>query len=199
MQDITSSERILAGASIKTYELDEEEQKGLEKRISDVYDSAIIISSIGAEDFKSNFMISKDSIRKQPIEEQRDLCFSILDRIEELYEFVFPESISLEGQKDFDEVYAFIEFLEYDNIEFLDRLWDFLGVNLKEIDVEEYCNSNSLKIMKEVDEVVEISNMTEMVSIFLRTYYKLGMIRFIISNTVKNKMEIVLRILQKGE
>jgi len=190
--------RVLAGNSVRTFELDDEEEKGKENIASFLHDFSDIINSIGTEEFKTIYLIAKNDIRKQDIIAQKELCNSILEKIEEVYEFIFPENIYIDSQEDVDRVLEFLEFLEYDHIDFLARLWAFLGEDLKNLNIEEYCYSNSKKVISEIEEVDEISNINEMVSIFLRTYYKKGILGFIITRTVNNRMEIILRNLQGG-
>lgn len=190
--------RVLAGNSIKTFELDDEEEKGKENNASFLFDSTDIINSIGTEDFKYSYLVAKNDIIKQDLIAQKDMCKSILEKIEEVYDFIFPETIYIDSQEDVNNVLEFLEFLEYDHIDFLARSWAFLGVDLKNLNIEEYCYSNSDKLLREIEEVDEISNVNEMVSIFLRTYYKKGIVEFIVTRTVNNKMEIILRNLQGG-
>ena len=190
-------EKILSGNSIRTYELDDEDEIGKESNASYLYDFFNIINSIGTIDFKSTFLALKDNIQTKPFLYQKEFCVSILDKIEEEYNFKFPNTIPIDNQEDVNNIYKFLEFLEYDNIIFFSRLWAILGIDLKNIDIKEYCNKNINRILSEVEELTEILNLNWIISIFLRTYYKNDMEKFIVTNSEKNRMELLL-IIQGG-
>ena len=72
----------------------------------------------------------------------------------------------------------------------------FLGPkNLIKLDREKYCKSNSDKIIKEIDEQLEIHPQPKLIALFLRSYYKEKIIDWVIKNTEQNKIEITVEIL----
>ena len=189
-----TAEKILSGSSIKTWEMDDEEEEKQEWNASNRYNALSILDKIGEEDFQYTYLTLIDYIKELPVLIQKTFCIEILERIEEVYDYVFPHNITLDNKDDFENVYKFLEFIEYNNIDFLSRLWLFLNVDLRKIDIEKYCENNSDKMMSEVDEQIEVMDLPQMILIFLRTYIKIGLVRFICDNTLKNKMLIVLKI-----
>ena len=57
--------RVLAGNSVRTFELDDEEEKGRENIASALHDFSDIINAIGTEEFKPTYLIAKNDIRQQ--------------------------------------------------------------------------------------------------------------------------------------
>lgn len=188
------SEITLLGRSISLPEQDEENDNLIEE-ISYEYDILSIIESIGTPEFKEVYTTNIQNIKKLSIKIQQDFCIQILKKISEKYEYEKLEKIDLLNQDNINEVYNLISFLEYDYLNFFSNVWKYLKVDLRKIDIEKYCKKNSDKIINEIDEQIEIRNLSLMSSDFLRTYIKDNMIRFLIEITKKDKMLMLLIIL----
>ena len=191
-----TSERYLLSKSTRMYEIDDEEEKDLENITSKQYEALSILETIGKDNFREIYLNFINNIKEQSRMIQKTFCSDILDKIEEIYDWKFPFNISLESKFDFDRLYTFLEFIEYDNIYFLSRLWSYMNVDLRKINIKSYCKKNADKIINEVDEQSEISGLVELISIFLRTYDKRRLIEFISKNSEKNKQLIILQMLE---
>jgi len=157
-----------------------------------------IRDSIGTEGFKETWLVLKDYIQSTSEELQQNFSEQTLYKISEVYDFEFSEKLSLETQYDLDLFYQFLEFLEYNNTNFISQVWIFLGPkNLMKLDIEKFCNSNDTKIIKEIDEQLETHPQSKMVDLFLRTYYKEKMIKWFIKNSESSKVEITISILER--
>ena len=62
------------------------------------------------------------------------------------------------------------------------------------IDIWKYCKANGMKIIKEVEEQLETHPQTELITTFLRTYYKEKFIEWFAANTEQSKVDISLEI-----
>lgn len=193
---MVTSEKIISGSSVRVPEVDDEELENREENTSAGFSMSSILDSIGTDEFKSVYSSLIEEIKLQDIPSQQVFCLDILEKINEVYEFEFPSKVPLDSQTELNRVYEFLEFLEFDYINFLARLWKFLGVDLKTVEIEKFCDKNADKIMTEIDEQVEVLDLPEMISTFLRTYYKEGMIEFVGKRTSKDRMLIVLRIIE---
>lgn len=151
-----------------------------------------IIDAVGTDEFRYTYLAQREDIQKQTLKFQRIFIEQILDKISELYDFEFPEKIVLDTIYQIQNVYLFLEFIEYDNLRFLTYVWKFLKKDLIHLDIEKYCNSNSDKIIKEIEEQLDVHPQDEIISIFLRTYYKEKMIQWFIINSKKNRVEITV-------
>jgi len=196
---MTDNEKILCGNSLPLPELEEDDDRDVEKDASDEYDMLNIIDNIGTDEFKENYLISIDEIRKQSIENQRIFCTKILDKIKDIYDFIPLEKYSLNEQPQCDGIYKFIEFLEFNNLIFLSNLWHDFKIDLRKLDIKDFCNENSDRFMTLIDNQVKLNNYPQLVKEFLRTNIKEKMINFIISKTEKERMLIQLEITLKGE
>lgn len=183
-------------SSIRTLEMEEEEEDFIEEEVSEQFDFNELVESIGEEDFEFVYLSVINNIRETIVDKQQILCFSILSKIKEVYDYEFLPYIDIENQQDFDEIYELISFIEFNNVSFNSDVWKFLDQNLRKINISEFCKTNYKKVIKEIEEQVEIHNLGQITKIFLRTYYKDDIINWFIEVSEKSKMFIILRILE---
>lgn len=161
------------------------------------FDSSVIevMESIGTIDFKYVWLTSKKDILKHDVQVQRIFVEQMLDKIYEVYDFSFPYKITLDTQNEINEFYLYLEFLEYNNANFLIYVWTFLGPkSLIKINIENYCKENTDKILKEIREQLENHPQSKLINLFLRSCYKEKFIEWFIKNTQENIIEITVAI-----
>ncbi len=183
-------------------EFDADEEQLERNFIKAYYESSKIeiIDALGEDNFKYIWITLREDVQNVPIKLQRIFSEQTLDKITEIYDFTFPENISLETQYELNDFYQFLEFFEFKNTKFLTHVWRFLGPkNLIKLDIEKYCKSNSDKIIKEIDEQLEIHPQPKLIALFTRTYYKEKMIDWFIKNSEQSKIEITVSILEREE
>lgn len=192
------SDKAFIEAMVQYPEMDDDE------RMDEFEDDAIYQSSsidiqdnLGESDFKFVYPILLPDIQTATFDNQRIFCQKMLKKIEEVYDYSFPEKPELESNMHINICLEFIKFLEYDNIIFLSFVWQHLNVKLLELDVESYCNKNQDKIINEVDEQLESHEQNELISTFLRTYYKVKFIEWFIRETERSKTLILLEIIER--
>ena len=175
-----------------------------DERMDEYEDDAIYRSSsidlqdtLGEREFKFVYPILIDDIQAQPFKRRRIFCQKMLKKIEEVYDYTFPENPELDTNPDLSICLEFIKFLEYDNIIFLSFVWQHLNVNLLNLDIESYCKKNANKIIKETEEQLESHEQNELIQLFLRTYYKEKFIEWIVRETERSKTSILLEILER--
>ena len=192
------SDKAFIEAMVQYPEMDDDE------RMDEFEDDAIYQSSsidlqdnVGEPNFKFIFPILLPDIISATFDNQRIFCQKMLKRIEEVYDYSLPEKPELESNMDIHNCFEFIKFLEWDNVIFLSHVWQYLNANLLEIDVKSYCESNADKILKEVEEQLETHEQNELISKFLRTYYKAKFIEWFIRETERSKTSILLEIIER--
>jgi len=154
-----------------------------------------ILNYIGNDKFKLNYLMVKNEIKKEcSIKIQRRLCFAILEKINEIYNFEFPENLDLLNQDNIDDFLKFIEFLEYDNEKFILSIWTFLDTTLSLDTIKSYCANNKENIITEVEENVQTNNFSPYIKIFLLNYEKEYFIKWFIKCSIKCKSMILLNI-----
>ena len=194
--DYQASERILLG-SFEPPEFDiDNETENPEKYASDRYDVWSILENMNTDNFKSTYLLFIDKIKHQEFLHQKSFCIKIMSMIEEMYEYVPFKNPSMNNQIDLNHIYELLSFIEFDNVKFLASIWKFLRVDILKIDIEEYCQSNSNKIISEIDEYTEMVEHSWLINDFLRTYLKEKLIIFFIENTMKNKSEVIIKIIE---
>ena len=163
------------------------------------YSALDIIDSIGEEDFKELYMVQLEVIKNETLHAQRRFLIEIQLKISEIYDWEFSDDWSLvDTEYQQEELYKFIEFLEFDNYRFLSYVWKFLlddPIKLMKLDVKGFCKSKELKIIKETEEQLEIHPQNELINIFLKTFYKERYIEWFIKNTQQSKNDIILEII----
>lgn len=184
---------ICGESSFSPEELDEEET------FYDITSKAILHSSeidiidhIKTDDFKYIYKEAILDIKQFPFKNQRRFIEGVLRKISEVYDFEFPTKLDIYNINDINELYHFIEFLEFDNVSFISRVWKYLGKDLKNLDIEKFCISNSIKIIKEVEDQIQSYDFNKTITLFLRTYYKDKFIEWFIRQTKNSKIEIML-------
>ncbi len=192
------SQKAFVEAMVQYPEMDDDE------RMDEFEDDAIYQSSsidlqdtLGDSDFKFIYPILIKDIESATFDNQKIFCQKMLEKIAEEYDFTFPEKPELTMNVEIKNCLEFIKFLEYDNIIFLSLVWQHLNINLLALDVKSYCISNQNKIIKEVEEQLETHEQNELISIFLRTYYKSKFIEWFIKNSNRSKTQIILEILER--
>lgn len=178
-----NSTDILMSAMLPTDMLDEDDDITQSQIVGDAiiqYDFLQIIENIGEEYFKEIYMNFIEDIQKQSFDNQRTLCYHIIDKVQELYEFEFPEKINIYDISDIEDIYIFIEFLEYDNINFLADILKNFNVDFIKKNPYEFCKENQDEIIRQIN----FYNKANLPSIFLNLYETLE--NNIIINMISN-------------
>ena len=192
------SQEILLSIMTEPPGMDADEFEIEDRLTKAIYESSKIDAQdhIGHDDFKYVWLLSKDDIQFDSIKRQAIFSEQILDKISEVYDFEFPINITLETQYEIENFYQFLEFLEYDNIKFLSYVWKFLTKkSVLNLDIEKFCRANADKIIKEVNEQLEIHPQPELITTFLKTLYKEKFIDWFMKNTNREKVSIQVEIL----
>lgn len=187
--------KILGGSSLPLPENDDPETN-IDLEASLEYDALELTDSIGTSEFKETYLNVINNLKAMPIVDQRRVCLKLLDKIKELYEYEIIPKPELEHQLNMNDVYDFIKFLEYDHIEYFADIWRYLKTDLKTIDIEKFGKASSDRIVAEIEDQLESHDYNELISQFLRTYYKYNLIDWFVRCSEKNRMLIYLRILE---
>lgn len=192
------SQEVLLSVMVEPPETDADEFE-IEQR----FDKAIYESSkidirdhIGHEDFKYVWLTTQNDIKFNTIKRQSIFSKQILDQIGKVYDFTFAITITLETQYEINEFYEFMEFVEFDNIIFLTYVWKILNPkSLLDLNLESYCKTNANKIIKEVEEQLDVHPQSKLIAAFLSGFYKDAFIEWFIKNTKQNLIGIQVGIL----
>jgi len=179
-------------------EMDDQEEMDKSEDLG-VYNYARINiqDDVGNPQFKDTYLNLMPEINAQSFERRRIFCQKMLDKIFDVYDFQFSERFDITSDVAIDKVLEFIEFLEYDNVLFLSLVWEMLKADIMEIDIAAMCKSRQNIIIKEVEEQLETHDQGELISLFLRTYYKEKFIQWFIRESERSKVLIKLEILER--
>jgi len=160
------------------------------------YDLLEFLHAIGKEEFKEVYQNFITDIRLRPFDAQQTLCEEILKKVSEIYDYEFPEKVDLDNQYQFDEVYNFIRFIEFDHVDFIGDVWKYLKVDPRRVNIEQYCFDKGNELMEAITNQIETYDSKQLFSIFLRTYIKEKLIEWFIRATEKNKSLVSLRMVE---
>jgi len=167
---------------------------------SDMYDLLEIHSYFGTPNFKSIYLSSINDIKEQNVKNQATLCLRLLDKIFELYEFEFPQTPILNSQQDLNRVYELIEFLEFDNENFLVSVWDSFGKkNIVSLDLDIFFYGNKVNILKLLEQITNNSllyDQNSLVNEFLNSCHKEALIKIFIKMTSRMRVEITSQLMK---
>lgn len=197
------SQKALLSGFLEVPEYDDSED------LDTIQDESIFISSsieieegLGSDDFQVTYLEFIPDIHQQPLTNKIVFCYRMLERIQKVYDFTFPVMKEFLTEYDISEFLKFIEFIEYDNSIFLSHVWKFLDANPLKIDIEKFCEENMERIIKETEEQIQVYPQNDNITVFLKTHYKEGYIRWFVKSTKRNKVEIVtlnMETEKKGE
>lgn len=158
-----------------------------------------ILDSIRTDEFRESFNATIPLLRKEyGFKDLQELCFEIIKYVKERYDFTFPQIVQIENAGDTQDVISFIQFLEYDNEEFIINVWKYLKPETNSLRFENYCEQNGNKIISEIEEQSDTRSYPKLISDFLRTYNKDDMIEWFCDQSKRLNTAILLE-LREGE
>ena len=197
------SQYTLLGKSIPEPERDYDDEKVNSEYGEPVAEDALklyyfqsITNNIGKEDFREEYLCSITHIMKYDIEDLRSFIETLLEQITAVYDFEFPFVIEYTADNVKD-ILNFLEFIEYDNEDFIVTTWKYLNPDLNQFKIEKYCEQNSDKIALEIDNQVDSHDFSKIISIFLRTYIKDKLIDWFCDRSMKLRTAILINLLKE--
>jgi hypothetical protein len=189
-----ASERALLGGSMFIMGVEDEEQEDRFEKASLDYSILSIIESIGNNNFKLVYWNEINNITDKDLSIQRMFCNRILSRVFEVYNDFSFDNISLDSIVDINNVYSFIEFLEFDCLDFITSVWQFFDIDLRKINLDEFCKLHSNEIIHEIIEQTKVYVLSRMTRDFLRTYNRDDLTNWFSDRSKRMKMDIILNI-----
>jgi regulator of replication initiation timing len=174
----------------------EDEYDGVDELIDDAEMRSTLIdliTSIGSEEFEHIYNLFINEIRNFDISYQIALCNEIMKKIEEIYNFEFLGKITLHTQSDCEDIYKFLNFLEFDNIDFFVDLLYGIVEDLRNEPIRIIIENNWLMIESRILK----ENLSQLVMLFLRTNNKDELIDFFVSKITKNKAIITMKLFER--
>jgi hypothetical protein len=153
-----------------------------------------LVSAIGTEEFEFIYFNLISDIRKYPIENQILLCTKIIDKIKEVYGFEFIQKIYLETHEDVENVYKFIEFLEFDYIDFIVDLLTGIVNDIRKEPIRAIIEENWM----EIESRILKQNLSRLIFLFLRTNNKEDLVDFLVSKATNNKSLITTKLFERS-
>jgi len=201
----SKSLKILLGNSIEEPEVDYDDAEvqsevGLpvEEEALREYFYVSISDNIGKKDFKEEYNSVKNDIVRYSTKQKQVLAQSILKQIDKEYDFSPSLEVDTNSDSDLDEVYKFVEFIEFDHEDFIIAIWSVLNPDTNSLRLEKYCEQNQYKIISEIEEYVSGHELPWMIADFLRTYNKENIISWFCEKS-KNLRSLILLNLIEGD
>lgn len=150
-----------------------------------------IIDHIGKPDFREHYLAVIRFVQQYSVTHQTLLANSILKQIKEVYDHIPSINFDSDNYDEINEVYKFIEFIEYDHEDFIIEVWSFLNPEVNSFQVEKYCEQNKHKIISEIEEQLSSRFFPWLIADFLRTYNKDNIIEWFCEKS-KNLRSLIL-------
>ena len=121
------------------------------------YDLLELSTFFGTEEFMKIYNSVINDIRQQELKIQASICNALLEKIEIIYDFIFPIRVSLLIQYDMDRVYNLVKFLQFDNLDFITNIWKSFNIkNVLTMDVDLFFENQS-RVKKLVEQMTNLS------------------------------------------
>ncbi len=191
------SKDLLLSAMLSTELLDDDNDQIQSEVVGDAiiqFEFNEIIDNIGKISFKEVYLNFIDDVKNQSIDNQRILCQHLIKKIEEVYKFDFPENISINNIMDIQNIYKLIEFVEFNNSNFLIEIFKNFKVNLSSVILTKFIEDNKNEIIKNIK--LYDDNLLPDIFINLKNTLEDEILIYIISKMMyKNKKQVFNEIL----
>ena len=177
----------------------EETQYDIGIQYSDQYDLLQLHTYFGTYEFKENYLVNINNVRQQGIPQQASLCRELLDKIDTIYGFTFPQTPSLLIQNDLDKVYELSAFLHFNYLEFASSVWKSFRVNsIMNIDVKNYFNNrdNINKLLEQITNNSLLYDEDSLINKFLNYCDRDNILRMFIYMSNNSKVEISTNLMK---
>lgn len=155
------------------------------------FETSEILDHIGKSDFKTIWLNFSSEIKSQELNVQKDICRQFLFRLQEVYDFIFPEKVIVVDEDDVSKSYKLLEFIEYECFDFLVELCSSINMDFKDVDLY---MSKSNEIVKQVDHMIDILLIPEMMTNILMTLDEKSLVKFLGRIIIRDKSRIVLEL-----
>lgn len=195
---------ILLGNSIPLPEMDLDDanvdsQTGdadAETALMDYYFSTIT-GGIGKEDFQFEFASVIDFVVKYPLKNRIKLCYSILKRIKEEHDFVFPTDIEIKNEVEVQNIFDLVKFIEYDSEKLIVGVWKYVMPKTARVNFILYCEQNRDKILSEVEEQIDTHHYNELITEFVKSYEADKMIKWFCKQSERFETAIKIELIKE--
>jgi hypothetical protein len=186
------SVELLISGSITPPEMDNYEEDEEIRQRWGIYESSTydILEQINKETFQDTYVILKSDITSFEPKFQVFFLQKYLEKMYEVYEFQFLQNPKFEDDDSVEQMFKFIEFVEFDNLHFLKYVWRYLD-DIMDVNIPEYVHKNWKSVIEEITNQSNLlTTINENVSEFLRTYNKEGILEWFIDRSKRKKFDI---------
>ena len=194
--------KVLLGNSIPEPEVDYDDAEVNSEYGEPVQESALmqyffvtVIDRRDKPDFRENYLSVKNDIKTYSTKEQQLLANSILNAIKEQYDFELSLNADVNNQIEINEALQLLEFIEYDNEDFIVEVWYFLKPEINKLNIDEYCGRNKQKIVDEIEEQLTSKSFNWMITDFLRTYSKEEIVDWFCEKSKNVRTSIIMKLM----
>ena len=195
--------KVLCGNTIEEDEVDYDDDEFGDPAVDSglmQYYFVNVIDYMNHPELKENYMSVIGHIRKYSTKHQQLLAMAIIQNIPDKYDFQFSATPDpFYSQDDINELYKFIEFVEYDHEKFIVSIWKGLNPDTNSIQLQNFCEHNIPKILAEIEEHLELHYYPEMIADFLRTYNKDKLIEWFCEKSVNLRSSILIALYERSK
>jgi len=155
-----------------------------------------VINNIGTDEFKSLYLMVNYSFKHTDLDTQVRFCSDIMNKITEVYNFVSPSTMYYNSMDDINNVYEFLEFLEFKNSLFIQILLDgIITSDPRGMDIGTILDENWDRLSNRLINITKrLTN--PIINSFLTVNTKDNLIRFFNRLIDKNMLDVVIHFLK---
>jgi len=154
-----------------------------------------ITDYMGKPEFKENYNSVISHIKRHTLKNQQYLAFAIVQKLPEKYGFEFSVKVNpFYNQEDINELFDFIEFVEFKHEKFITDVWKYLNPDLNSFQLQKFCEQNIPKILREIEEQLDTHHYSELITDFFRTYDKEKLIEWFCEKSKALYVSILLAL-----
>lgn len=192
--------RLLYGESTEIQELDPEEQIDRENDALEKYEVYMFTESIGTNVFEDYYYLFSNEVLNQEIEGLKTTLNRIIEKLNEVYDFSFSEEVELNISEERTWLFEFIKFLEFDNLEFLESLYDNFEIDFSNVkDVHEFLKDKSKYVIFTIQTMDMIYSYNKFIVDFLMNYNEESLIKWLSDQTENHKLELKIQNRRRKE
>jgi len=195
--------KVLLGNSIREPEVDYDDAEVASELGIPVREEALkeyfyvtIVDNIGKKDFREEYLSVYPDTVSYSTKHKQILAEAIMKQIKQVYDFIPSVTVDTNSEKDIADVLKFLEFIEYDNEDFIIEVWTFLKPETNPFQVEKYCEQNKMKIVSEIEEQLSSRDFPWMIADFLRTYNKEDITAWFCEKSKNLRSAILLKLIE---
>jgi len=190
--------KYIAGHSMKpSSDIDDDYYETQMEDAENNYDANDLIDSFDNDNFETIFKLNYNDILTFKPEDIQVVCSMMIAKIDSSLNYQFTPKLVFDNIEAVIEFFDFIRFIKFNNISFLQKLLGEMDISIDGIvKYKSFDHISNSKIINYVDNISDHYKYNRLIFDFITTHNREDLIKWLNSQFMKNKSEILLDIIQ---